>query len=945
MKLPGRISGAPHRRRLTIPNRGNIAVETGINGTKFRAQLTARHKAGGSQLRRDILNMFKTTRCGAMERAEDMFIMGRLGGLEMARRIAAIHDEMLTALYDYTVTHIVRASNPTPSERFAVCLVGGNGRGEMAPFSDIDLLFLLADNKGSAFTESAVEYMLYMLWDMGLKVGQSTRSVDQCLALAKTDQTILTALLDMRFLSGDEALANRLYARFRKEITKGKGRQYIAQKLVERDARHNREGNSRYVIEPNVKEGKGGLRDLHVLYWMARFLDKDGAITDAQATEPYVDMQLFDTSAARRFARAADFLWRARIHLHLTAKRPTETLSFDHQTVLARKMGYASGPIEIAVERYMREYFTNAREVGALTRIACARLEDENALSLPKGLSRFVSNRRRRMKNKDFHVHKGRINFVDAMQIRRRPDLIMQLFKEAGVHNLDIHPDAFQAINFRRNVIDNNFRRREDVAGIFKQVLLESSAPYAALKAMNESGVLGRYLLEFGGIVARTQFNMHHAFTVDEHTLYLVNYFHNILVGAFKAENPIASQIAQSFTTEQKLTLYLACLLHDTGKGQGDQCIEGAMLGRKACRRLGMSKEITDTVAWLIRRHLDLSETAQRRDISDPDMIAEFGRLMGSQERLDLLYVLTIVDIRAVGPDIYNDWKGSLLRELYHAASRYLSGQPALAPQARAAAAKEQLFERLPEKIRCLAAPVMEDLPDGYFNATDMPDLVRHARFISRSWPSTQGDDAAVATHRNLKKDHTELRVMTQDRRGLFADLCLAIAASHASIIGARLFTGASGLVMNVFYLQNTQHLAYGRDNDGVLDMLKARAKAAVSGQTQDLSVPVLMSSRRAEAIPVRPKIKFSKAAQGERFIIDIQGRDRPGLLWELSTCLRGLDLNLLSAHIENVGIMAVDAFYVRCYRGTDLAAQARQSEIRTALMAILQDDHVVSAA
>jgi [protein-PII] uridylyltransferase len=944
MKLPGLIStsAAPV---LTIPKRMNTGIETGINGQDFRVALTARHKEGGPQLRRDILALFKTMREDAMTRASDLFLAGRLGGLEMARRIAAIHDEVLTALYDYTVTHIVRASNPTQSERLAVCAVGGNGRGEMAPFSDIDLLFLLADNKGSAFTESVTEHMLYMLWDMGLKVGQSTRSIEQCLSLAKEDQTILTALLDVRFLSGDEVLANDLYGRFRKDISKGNGRHYIAQKLAERDTRHTREGNSRYVIEPNIKEGKGGLRDLHVLYWIARYLDKDGAITDAQATEPYVQMRLFDKAAARRFARAADFLWRARIHLHLTAKRPTESLSFDHQTVLARKMGHASGPVEVAVERFMREYFTNAREVGALTRIACARLEDENALSLPKGLSLFVPNRRRGMKNKDFLIHKGRINFADDMQIRERPELIMQLFNEAGRHNLDIHPDAFQAINFRRNLIDNTFRRRADIFAIFKETLLESAAPYATLKAMNESGVLGRYLLEFGGIVARTQFNMHHAFTVDEHTLYLVNYFHDLLSAELDAENPVAARLAKGFSDDERLTLYLTCLLHDTGKGQGDQCIEGAMLGRRACRRMGVPKDITDTVAWLIRRHLDLSETAQRRDISDPETIAEFGALIGSQQRLDLLYVLTIVDIRAVGPDIYNDWKGSLLRELYRAASDYLSGRPALAPKAKADAAKEQLFERLPEKLCARVAPIMQELPDGYFNAMDMSDLVRHARFLGGAMNADERPDLAVATHRNLKRDHTELRVMTQDRRGLFADLCLAISASNASIIGARLFTGTSGLVMNVFYLQNAQGLAYGRDNDGALKTLQAKAEAAVRGEADDLSLPNIMSSRRAEAIPVHPDVSFSEAAQGDRFIIEIQGRDRPGLLWELSACLRNLELNLLSAHVENVGIMAVDAFYVRCYRGSDLASDIRQSEIRQALLAVLDDAAVVSAA
>ena len=941
MKLPERISSSkPH---LKIPKRKRATK--GIDRDALGAALSSRHEEGGPQLRRDVLDIIKSTLKMAMDEATDLFSAGRLGGLEMARQIAAIYDDILTALYDYTVTHIIRVSNPTRRERMAFCVVGGNGRNEMAPYSDLDLLFLIADKKGSAFTEMVTEHMLYMLWDLNMKVGHSTRSIDQCLSLAKEDQTILTALLDMRYLSGDEDLANQLYARFRREVTKGKGRSYIALKLAERDARHAREGGSRYVIEPNVKEGKGGLRDLHVLYWITRYLDKQGQITDAQASEPYVKMDLFSKEAGQRFARAADFLWRTRIHLHLAAGRATESLSFDRQTVLARKMGYASGPIEIAVERFMQEYFTNAREVGALTRIACTRLEEQNALNLPKGLNRFIPQRRHGMKNRDFILKKGRIDFADNMQIRERPELIMSLFYEAGRHNLDIHPDAFQAINFRRNLIDNGFRRDPDIFKIFKSVLMDSLAPYAALKTMNESGVLGRYLLEFGGIVARTQFNMHHAYTVDEHTLLLVNYFHELLRGALKEENPVASALVADFSDDDILTLYLTCLLHDTGKGQGDQCIEGAMLGRRACRRLGVSKEITDNVAWLIRRHLDLSETAQRRDISDPETIAEFGTLIGSQSRLKLLYVLTIVDIRGVGPGIYNDWKGSLLRDLYTFTDDFLTAKPALEPQAKAASMREQLFEKLPEKTREKVKPIMSDLSDGYFVATDMPDLIRHARFFESVLDDGKLPDVAVDVRQNLKQDHTEMRVVTDDRPALFSDLCLAISSCGATIIGARIYTGKTGQVMNLFYLQNTQGLAFGRRNEHRIDTLKARASDAVRGHIDQLVVPDYISSRRADAIPVHPKVSFSKAAQEDRFIIDIQGRDFPGLLWELAMIIGALDLDLLSAHVENVGTMAVDAFYVRCKRGSDLSSESRQAEIRKALLAVLTDRKTMSAA
>ena len=918
---------------LEIPARMN-APDSGVKAADFRAQL-AQAANSASDVRSEVLAIFKSTLETAKASARERFEAGRLDGLETARLIASIHDDIITALFDFTTTHIVRASNPTKSERLSLCAVGGYGRGEMAPESDVDLLFLIAEKKGSAYTEQVTEYMLYMLWDLGLKVGHATRTVEQSIKLAKEDQTILTALLDLRFLRGDETLSNELYAKFRKNITKGKGRAYIASKLAERDARHDREGNSRYVIEPNVKEGKGGLRDLHALYWIARFIDKDGQINDAQDPQSYVEMGLFDESAATRFVRAADFLWRTRIWLHYISGRPTESLSFDKQTALARKMGYASGPIEVAVEKFMREYFTNAKEVGALTRIACAKLEAEKAILLPKGLDVFLPNSRRNIKNTDFVLDHGRLMFSDPLKIKEKPSMILQLFETAGRRNLDIHPDAFTAIDFRRNLIDSDFRRSPENSQIFQKILLGAKAPYATLKAMNEAGVLGRYLIEFGGIVARTQFNMHHAYTVDEHTLRLVDNFHNILTGNMEKEHPISTAITANFTDEQKLILYLACLLHDTGKGQGDQCIEGAQLGRRACRRLGVNQNVTDTVAWLIRRHLDMSETAQRRDISDPETIIEFAQLIGSQARLDKLTVLTTVDIRAVGPGIWNDWKGVLLSNLYQSTSAYLDGHKELAPVSRAEAAKEQLIEKLsPERAKRIDS-IISELGTNYWLNFDMADLVRHARFFDQSLEA--GHDTAVQTRRDRTHDITELWVMTRDRAVLFADVTRAISACGASIIGARLHTGDNGRVMNVFYLQNPDGHAFGRQSDHVLETLRRRARKAAEGDTKGMKIPTPIKSRRAGAIPVKPNVKYLDSASGDATIIEMEGRDRPGLLCHLAEALRDEDIDVLSAHIEVVGEKAVDAFYVRS-RGSDgNLSEKRRKVLRKILLDVLE--------
>ena len=808
------------------------AVDSGVDITALSeklASIATDTRGNDSAVRAAALACLKEELARALKGTRQLFEEARLGGLETARRISAVHSDILIALYDFTTTHVLRAENRSKAERLALCAVGGFGRAEMAPGSDLDLLFLQAEAKSSAWGESVTEYILYMLWDMGLKVGQSCRTIDQCLKLAREDQTILTALLDARFIVGDEELSNDLRLRFRADISKGKGHAYITEKLAERDLRHNREGNSRYVIEPNVKEGKGGLRDLHVLYWMARYIDKDGKIMDPQRARDYVALGLFDNQAADRFVRAADFLWRTRCHLHYASGRPTENLTFDFQTTLARKMGYASGSVEVAVEKFMREYFTNAREVGALTRIACAKLEQQNSIRLPGGLDRFLPRSRRKLKAPGFVMEHGRLNFADPMELKHNSSHILELFKIAGIENFDIHPDAFGAIDFRRNLIDNAFRKHPKNAQIFLDTLLGSKAPGAVMKAMNEAGVLGRYLIEFGGIVARTQFNMHHAYTVDDHTIGLVRYFDDILKGDLEKENPVVTEFSKGFSKSQRRIVYMACLLHDTGKGVGDQCIEGARLSRRACTRMGLDPAEVDTISWLIRRHLDMSETAQRRDISDPQTIADFAETVGSLSRLQMLMALTVVDIRAVGPGIWNDWKGQLLRELYMATAGYLDDKPNIAPRSRANAARETLSERLPASVRDRAMPYMRELSDTYWLSFNVTDLVLHARFLDGALEG--GLEHAVQTRRNKSLDITELWIMTTDRAGLFTALTGAITAGGASITGARLHTSDDGHVFDIFYLQNAEGLAFGRQSDHMLQALRDKVLRAARGE------------------------------------------------------------------------------------------------------------------
>ena len=608
------------------------------------------------------------------------FETAQRSGIDTATAMAELHDDILKALFAFTITQIfpLESSKNNGLNQISLCAVGGYGRGEMAPFSDLDLLFLTPSKTPSGREKNIVKYFLYILWDLGLKIGHAIRSPEHSIVLARNDETILSSLLDLRWLAGARTPASQLVTLLRKERTRAKIRNYISTKLSARDVRHAREGNSRYVIEPNIKEGKGGLRDLHELYWISRFVygKKNHTKTDVPVKPhgviAYIRHDLLSEKDAKRFTNAAEFLWQVRHHLHYIAGRASESLSFDRQDALAKRMGYTQDRPEARVEDFMRTYFMTTKEVGALTRIACAKLESQSAILLPQGLDRFLPTSRRGLKEPGFVLDHGRLTFTNAKILKKKPLLILRLFQIAGTRNLDIHPDGFAILSQNTSLIDEGFRSDPEAAKIFIEILLDSKAPGAVLKTMNEAGVLGAYLPEFGTIVARTQFNMHHAYTVDDHTISLIRILHDIEVGNLEREHPLASGFLKDLARRHRKCLYLACLLHDVGKSEGDQCLDGARMARRATLRMGLSDSDSDTVSWLVRNHLEMSETAQRRDTTDPATIERFARIVGSIARLQMLTALTIVDIKAVGPGIWNDWKGALMRQLYAGARQCL---------------------------------------------------------------------------------------------------------------------------------------------------------------------------------------------------------------------------------------------------------------------------------
>ena len=900
---------------------GRWRIEDIIDGRALRVKLTAAaldHIGNDGAARKAALNLLH----GAMFRgrliAQERLQQGA-DGLDTARLLAAVQDQVIHALYDFTVTHVHRASNPTEAERLAILATGGYGRGVMAPSSDTDLLFLRA-YKVSPHTESVIEYMLYALWDMGLKVGNAFRTPSDCIKLACEDVTIKTSLLDARFICGDAALAEDMLSLFQRDAIRGRDAQFIADKLEERDRRHARIGDARYVVEPNVKEGKGGLRDLQTLFWIVRHVFGGSSLETVMAAGPFTKEEY------SVFIRAARFLWTVRCHMHFVTGREEDRLSFDLQPEIAARMGYRDRQGQQAVERFMKRYFLVARDVGGLTRILAAKLEAEHKKK-PEGLRRFLPARPPQPLCEDgFLIEAGRINVTRESVMSEDPLNMIRLFTIARREQKDIHPAALTALTRNLRSLNEAVRETPQARQLILDAILGGTDPGPILRRMNEAGVLGRAIPEFGTIVAQTQFNMYHHYTVDEHTLRAVEAVADLEHGRGNTAPLATALFAQ---TENRRALYLAMLLHDTGKGKGNQQEAGMLTSRRACERLGLPREETDLVVWLVGHHLEMSETAQKRDISDPRTVATFARLVGSLERLCLLYILTIADIRAVGPAVWNAWKGQLLADLFHNTAAALRGgrTDESSVQAELERRAERRREMLLERLGFVPSLLLE-LETAYWTGFDPDDIAWHASVLGR-----EGD--LVASRVVPDGGALALLVSGQDRAGLFSDLAGTLARLGANVVSAQVFTSRGGRIVDVFMLQDIRGLAFGEGDPARLKRLEQAILAALKGRPVTGAVKS-RAGRREAAFLVRPSVRIHEEISAEYMVVDVAGRDRPGLLHEVAEVLADMNLSIHSAHVGSYGERVFDAFYVRTPQEPGAFGQETRELLRERLLRVL---------
>ncbi|TMM51099.1 [protein-PII] uridylyltransferase [Sulfitobacter sabulilitoris] len=860
-------------------------------------------------LRAAVVDHLRKAQSDGRAALAEAFAAAPFASRPMTRGYTYLTDCLVTSALKVATGHLHVKSSPTSGERLSVIAVGGYGRGEMAPFSDVDLLFL-TPYKITAWAESVIESMLYMLWDLKLKVGHSSRTIRDCIRLGTEDFTIRTALLEHRHVAGDRALAQDLKKRLQDELFANTGREFIEAKLEERDQRHMKQGQ-RYMVEPNVKEGKGGLRDLQSLYWIAKY------IHGVQKAADLVPLGVFTADEYREFVAAEDFLWAVRGHLHLLTNRATEQLTFDMQVQVAQAMGYTDTRGRRAVEVFMQDFFLHATAVGDLTRIFLTKMEAAHVKAEPL-LERMF--RRRPRVRAGFEVVNNRIGILDNQAFLSDKLNLLRIFEEALRTGMLIHPDAMRLIKSNLHRIDDDMRNTPEARRIFLDLLLKHGNPERALRRMNELGVLAAFIPEFEPIVAMMQFNMYHSYTVDEHIIQCITHLAEIEKGEQEEELPIASSILKRGVDRK--VLYVALLLHDIGKGRPeDHSILGAQIARKVAPRLGLSKADTDTVEWLVRYHLLMSDMAQKRDIADPRTVRDFAKAVQTVKRLDLLCVLTVCDIRGVGPNTWNNWKAVLIRGLYRQTKRALeTGLEDLNRENRGAEAKRTLREALKDWPRKDLQTEIARHYDPYWQGLHVTAHLTFAEMLRDIQPG----EIRIDLHPDEDRDATRACFVMDDHPGIFARLAGALALVGANVVDARSYTTKDGLVTDAFWIQDADGAPFEASRlPRMRQMIEKTLRGEVVAREAFKSRDKIKKRERAFKVPTH--ITFDNEGSEIYTIIEVDTRDRPGLLYDLARTLAANNVYIANAVIATFGEQVVDTFYVKDMFGLKYHTEAKQ--------------------
>lgn len=837
-----------------------------------------------------------------------------------AERFSGAIDEAITALFAEGAKLY-----PDAAKKLSLSAVGGYGRGLLAPYSDVDLLFLLGGPE--AQTRPLLDYILYPLWDAGLKIGHAVHTPPSAIARAKDDLVARTAYLDARLLVG----APGPLADFQRRLTGLRlttKKSYRNAKFDELDGRHQRLAQAAYLAEPDLKEGRGGLRDLHTIAWIHKY-EFDRALTDERGR------RILGAGDARAFKRCERFLWSVRVQLHGLRGRADDQLSFDIQPQLAERLGYAERGGMSAGERLMKDYFVNALEVGRLVRLFRAGLDEIDARLtpkafriIPKALLTDEAGAKANLK-----LSAGRLTFDDARKARRTPADLFRLFRaHARRPEFDVHPEALSLVASVATALTPEQRKDPVLAALFLAILTGAKDPSAPLRLMAETGLLGRYIPAFGKIIGRVEYGLYRRYSVDESVFQSIAVLAEIERGEARSRHPIATRILKD--TDDRDDFYLATLLHEAQWSLRDPAPDAVeKLIETIVRRLGIGEEKAARIAWCAARPLRLVLHAERRNLSEPVAVTRFAEEVGDQKRLDLLLVLAVCHLRVVGLSSWDEWRRGQITELYEGATDYFSGgEAALVKrrQERAEAARASAAAHLGGWPADEAAETLGAFPDEMFRTFEAGVIARVAD-LARS-AAHEGEPAAVTLQ--PRDGALEAIVYADDRTGLLADLAGAISSAGVSVRSVHAMTTAAGKAIDVFFLQSNDGGAIA-DQEAVRK-LHARLLAAARARPAERPAPLRRIGDRRSIFQIAPRVAADLDASDAFLVIDCEGRDRPGLLYDLTSALAEMDLAIHSAHVATYGARAADAFYLKEADGGVITNRHRIQAIERRLEAVL---------
>ena len=846
-------------------------------------------------------------------------------GIPVVQSITAMTDALVIRLFTALSDDLQIASN---GGELALVAIGGYGRGELNPFSDLDLMFLYS-GKDSKRVEEVANRLLYFLWDLRLDVGYSVRTLPDCLEMAGNDATVKTALLDARLLTGNEPLFRDLKKLMVTQVLAKRSDAFIAEKLQEQRSRREKYGSSVYILEPNIKEGEGCLRDLHSAMWVAKIKYK------VDEPRELVIKGVLSEEELNVYFASLNYLWRIRNELHYLAGRKNDQLTFDAQISLARFFGYEDRGATLAVEQFMQDFYLHANRVEHFSSVLIAKcsLREEGARKI---LGYFT----RRPVGEGFYVMKGELVVPDESIIEKDPIRLIRIFEYAQKQGVGISLATKGLIRDNLDLVNDKFRRAKEANASFFTILQSEKGVAQTLQLMHHLGFLNRFLPEFERIYCKVQHDVYHIYTVDTHTLFAVDEIAKLWRGEHRDTLPLLTQLA--LEVDKRWLLLLAVLLHDVGKGSGGGHAEiGAELSRTVSRRMGLTKEDSGRLEFLVRYHLLMAHIAQRRDLHDEQMIIQFARQMEKSENLKMLYLLTYADIKAVGPEVWTGWKALLLQELYEKAFQVLErGDFKLeASGDRVRRVKRAIFDLLSKDYQAeLVKEELQALTTRHLLSYTPEVIAGHMKTLLE----LKADHRLVLKlSHEIERGYTNCTVCTYDVPGLFSMITGVMAASGMNILGAQIHTNTNEKVLDILQVNSPQGFVITEENRWT--RFENDLRQVLNGEVQVETLvakrhrPSILTEKAKPTVPAR--VEIDNEVSSDYTVIDIYAHDKVGLLYSITSTLTKLGLYIGVSKISTKVDQVADVFYVKDASGQKICEPAKLDEIRRELLAAIDSD------